>query len=72
MVEGRVDSSPAKPKKKYNYRVYTQCKHSPSCFDCPLEDCNAALYRVFYLNTFPEDIARNFHMGQLRKMRLYG
>ena len=75
MVEGRVDNSPAKPKKKYpykNYKTYMACKHSPSCFDCPLEDCKVSLTVAMYRNALPEEISKNFHTRQLRKMRLYG
>lgn len=73
MVEGRVDISPVKPKKKYlcRTRTYTECKYSPSCFNCPLDDCVAKLYRVFYLNALPEDISRNFHMRNERRFRLH-
>lgn len=72
MVEGRVDISPVKPKKRcYNYRKYSPCKYSPSCFECPLADCAAKLYRVFYLNALPEDISRNFHMRNERRFRLH-
>lgn len=73
MVEGRVDISPVKPKKKYpsQSRTYRECKYSPSCFECPLVDCKAKLYCVFYLNTLPEDIARNFQIRNERRFRLY-
>lgn len=73
MVEGRVDSSPVKPKKKYpNYRTYMECKYSSSCFECPLADCKVALTVAMYRNALPEEISKNFHTRQLRKMRLYG
>ena len=78
MVKGRADSPPVKPKTKKRSPAQLQqnkhaaCKYSPSCFDCPLADCEAKMYRVYYLNTLPEDIARNRRMGQLRRKRLYG
>lgn len=75
MAEGRVDSSPVKPKKKYpykNYYTYMECKYSPSCFECPLEDCKVGLTVAMYRNALPEEISKHYHTRQLRKMRLYG
>ncbi len=62
MAEGRVNNSPAKPKKKTVYRTYMACKYSSSCFECPLEDCSAKLSRAIYLNALPEDRLRNLRM----------
>ena len=65
MVEGRVDISPVKPRKKYpNYRTYRECKYSPSCFECPLEDCKVALTVAVYRNALPEDRYRSIRMGR--------
>lgn len=75
MAEGRVDNSPAKPRKKYqypDYRAHKACKYSPSCFECPLEDCKVSLTAAIYRNALPEEISKHYHTRQLRKMRLYG
>jgi len=68
MAEGRVENSPAKPKKKYKYNIYTECKHSPSCFKCPLADCEAGITRALYFNALPAD---RYRYKNIRKFRLY-
>lgn len=78
MMKCRANDSSVKPKTKkryasqYEYRTYTDCKYSPSCFECPLVDCEAKMYRVIYLNALPDDKVRNRRMGNLRRKRLYG
>ena len=76
MVEGRVNNSPAKPRgrprKEHPWvRAYQACPYSPSCFECPMKDCAAKLARVVYLNTLPEDIARNAKRRNERRFRLH-